>query len=511
MNDPSLRPPLNVDTSSNTTTRVKAAIVILVRNSELNDLRFTMHQLEDRWNKKFHYPYVFLNDVEFTDEFKELTTGITESETSYGLVPTEMWSYPSWINQTKADENRERMEKDNIIYGGSLPYRHMCRFNSGFFFRHPLLDEYDWYWRVEPSVEFSCNLDYDPFLFMQKNNLTYGFTISLFEFNNTIPTLWQTVKSFMRENKELVNPKNVMNFITDGTEDYNLCHFWSNFEIGNLNFWRSERYIKFFEYLDQQGGFFYERWGDAPVHSIALAMFLEKSEIHFFNDIAYRHNPYQHCPEDKDRYHYSGLCHCDPNENFDEDITKAENHNNPGESSTQSKKPRPNIILGKDGKPCRACTAFKDWTRQERKKDSSESTTTSSTSLSSSTTSIPFLGAAKKLPKDCPADSETLGRHTWTFLHTMAAYYSDTPTTTQQTMMLSFLRTFSYVYPCWYCAEHLRDEMLRKPPRVENRNVLSRWMCEMHNGVNQRLGKKIFDCSKVDERWRDGPKDGRCD
>ncbi|CAG8671356.1 3417_t:CDS:2, partial [Ambispora leptoticha] len=321
MKDPSLRPPLNVNnqddtnfsniTQSTTTTRAKAAIVILVRNSELHQLRFTMHQLEDRWNKKFHYPYVFLNDVAFTDEFKELTTGITESKTFY-----EMWSYPPWINQTKADENRDQMEKDRVIYGGSLPYRHMCRFNSGFFFRHPLLDEYDWYWRVEPSVEFACTIDYDPFLFMQKNNLSYGFTISLPEFNNTIPTLWQTVRSFMHENKELINPNNFLNFITDKDGDYNLCHFWSNFEIGSLNFWRSERYLKFFDYLDKKGGFFYERWGDAPVHSIALAMFLERSEIHFFNDIAYKHNPFQHCPEDLERYHYSGLCHCDPQQNF---------------------------------------------------------------------------------------------------------------------------------------------------------------------------------------------------
>jgi len=24
----------------------------------------------------------------------------------------------------------------------------MCRFQSGFFFRHSLLEEFDWYWRV---------------------------------------------------------------------------------------------------------------------------------------------------------------------------------------------------------------------------------------------------------------------------------------------------------------------------------------------------------------------------
>jgi hypothetical protein len=33
---------------------------------------------------------------------------------------------------------------------------------------------------------------------------------------------------------------------------------WSNFEIGDLDFWRGEAYTKFVEFLDQQGGFYYE-------------------------------------------------------------------------------------------------------------------------------------------------------------------------------------------------------------------------------------------------------------
>lgn len=35
----------------------------------------------------------------------------------------------------------------------------------------------------------------------------------------------------------------------------------------------------YFEHLDHTGGFFYERWGDAPVHSLAAAMFLNASEV----------------------------------------------------------------------------------------------------------------------------------------------------------------------------------------------------------------------------------------
>lgn len=33
---------------------------------------------------------------------------------------------------------------------------------------------------------------------------------------------------------------------------------WSNFEIGDLDFWRGEAYTKYFEHLDKKGGFYYE-------------------------------------------------------------------------------------------------------------------------------------------------------------------------------------------------------------------------------------------------------------
>ena len=36
--------------------------------------------------------------------------------------------------------------------GWMISYRHMCRWNSGFFYKHPRLNDFDWYWRVEPDV-----------------------------------------------------------------------------------------------------------------------------------------------------------------------------------------------------------------------------------------------------------------------------------------------------------------------------------------------------------------------
>jgi alpha 1,2-mannosyltransferase len=90
---------------------------------------------------------------------------------------------------------------------------------------------------------------------------------------------------------------------------------WSNFEIGDLDFWRGEAYTKYFEHLDQQGGFYYERWGDAPVHSLGASLFARKDQIHFFNEIGYRHEPFQHCPQGD--LHSRGKCWCDSQDNFD--------------------------------------------------------------------------------------------------------------------------------------------------------------------------------------------------
>jgi len=296
--------------------KAKAALVALARNSDLQGILTSMKQMEDRFNKKFQYPWVFLNEEPFSEEFIKYTTEVTDSPTSYGLIPKEQWVQPDWIDEERATQAREKMVNERVIYGGSVPYRNMCRYNSGFFYRHELLKDYDYYWRVEPSVRFYCDLDYDPFLIMQDQNKVYGFTVSLYEYEATIPTLWETTKEFIKEHPDYLPKDNAMAFLSaDGGDTYNRCHFWSNFEIGDLNFWRGEAYSKYFDFLDQAGGFYYERWGDAPVHSIAAALFARKDQIHFFEDIGYRHEPFQHCPQGE--AHARGKCWCDVKENFD--------------------------------------------------------------------------------------------------------------------------------------------------------------------------------------------------
>ncbi|KOS22846.1 Glycolipid 2-alpha-mannosyltransferase 1 [Escovopsis weberi] len=297
--------------------RMNATFVTLARNSDVWEIANSIRQVEDRFNRRYNYDWVFLNDKPFDETFKRVTTSLVSGKTHYGLIPEEHWSFPEWIDQDKARKVREDMAAREVIYGDSISYRHMCRFESGFFFRQPLMMNYEYYWRVEPSVKLFCDIHYDPFRLMAEQNKKYSFVLSLYEYPTTIETLWDSTKKFMKNHPEHLAPNNNLDWLSnDGGETYNLCHFWSNFEIGSLEWLRSKPYTDFFESLDRDGGFFYERWGDAPIHSIAAGLLLNKSEIQFFDDIAYWHVPFTHCPTSEQR-RTDLRCHCDPRENFD--------------------------------------------------------------------------------------------------------------------------------------------------------------------------------------------------
>ncbi|KAI0381717.1 glycosyltransferase family 15 protein [Hypomontagnella monticulosa] len=287
------------------TSRINATILTLVRNEELDGILQSMQDLERTWNSKFNYPWTFFNDVPFTEEFKRRTRAATKAETRYELIPNEHWDTPSWINKDLYEESVKILQENDIQYADKISYHKMCRWNSGLFYKHPALKDIQYYWRVEPNVHFFCDVDYDVFRYMQDNNKTYGFTITLYDAPKSIPTLWPETNKFMTQHPEYLHENRAEGWLTEKTRrpvhweqanGYSTCHFWTNFEIADMNFWRSQAYEDYFNHLDRAGGFFYERWGDAPVHSIALGLFEDKSKIHWFRDIGYQHIPFFNCP-----------------------------------------------------------------------------------------------------------------------------------------------------------------------------------------------------------------------
>lgn len=146
-------------------------------------------------------------------------------------------------------------------------------------------------WLTSPS---------DPFLKMIEANKTYGFTIAVKELKETVPNLFRYASAYKRNNN--ITSKGLWEMFVDRPEEdedfsqgvdprydqyhpapdapqkvlepgqlpdidpesmegevYNMCHFWSNFEIARLSWFRSKEYEDFFEMMDKSGGFWMER------------------------------------------------------------------------------------------------------------------------------------------------------------------------------------------------------------------------------------------------------------
>ncbi len=131
----------------------------------------------------------------------------------------------------------------------------------------------------------------DPFLKMIEQNKTYGFTIAVKELRETVPNIFRYASAYKRKNNitsqglwemfvepqpdkepEVFEPEEVLlgepgrnnqeaEIDPEGMEGekYNMCHFWSNFEIARLSFFRSKEYEDFFQMMDHSGGFWMER------------------------------------------------------------------------------------------------------------------------------------------------------------------------------------------------------------------------------------------------------------
>lgn len=286
--------------------KAKATILCLVRNKDLVDIISSIQQLEEQFNAAFKYTYTFLNDEEFTDEFQSTIKKLLPNGRSvqFGMIDPEVWGMPSSVDREVF--KTKMIELGGVQYAEKQSYHNMCRFYSRSFYHHPLLKDIKYVWRLEPNVNFYCKINYDVFQFMEMNDKIYGYVLNLYDSPESIKTLWEKTLNFVEKNPQYLNENGAYDWIKDNvqkpdnydiTNGYSTCHFWTNFEITNLDFLRSEAYEKYMDFLEDEKGFYYERWGDAPVRSLALALFADKSKIHWFRDIGYQHFPYTNCPK----------------------------------------------------------------------------------------------------------------------------------------------------------------------------------------------------------------------
>ncbi|KAF4612509.1 hypothetical protein D9613_012740 [Agrocybe pediades] len=287
--------------------RPNAAIFILLAPSRITQALVALQNIEDRFNRRLKYPIILFtaeDEVKYiTDEVRAKASWITDGKVSFETTTKESWEVPSWM-----DESQVRASMENI--GFSFGYRAMCRYYSGFFWKHPALAKFDWLWRLDTDIQFHCDIPYDPIQRLIEAKALYGFVQINYDVTWVQPSLASNVSSFMHEHRSLIPADANLRFVwkdqvsvsramagVAGNDDWSAACFYNNFEISHRSVWENEVYTKFFDYLERAGGFFYERWGDSPVHSYGLAMSLRKDQVMQFGDMGYQHQSWDYeCP-----------------------------------------------------------------------------------------------------------------------------------------------------------------------------------------------------------------------
>ena len=93
----------------------------------------------------------------------------------------------------------------------------------------------------------------------------------------------------------------------------------------------------------------------------------------------------------------------------------------------------------------------------------------------------------------------SLGISTWALLHSVAAIYPNNPNKTEQQSLKDFFDGLMYFYPS---KSELMKEILKEHPlEYSNREELIYYICQIHNILNKKLGKKKFSCKEAFNVW----------
>ena len=246
----------------------KAAFYYLTKSQRINRLQNSLQLLDGNFNDKYQYPVIIFHESNLEASLEKIRR-FTNSTVYFQEISFTM---PGFLTNNVTF---------NIPCLSKVSYRQMCRFHAKEIYEHPIIQGFDYLFRLDDDSFITRPIHYDVFGFMRTGDTDYGFIWSHYDAMSCTKGLWEATEHFIN---------------TTGIKPY-FFHKWkrphiyyNNFEISRTAIWLSEEYKSYVNYLDRLGGMFYHRWGDAPIKGIAISMLVPKNKTHLFKDIGYTHN-----------------------------------------------------------------------------------------------------------------------------------------------------------------------------------------------------------------------------
>ncbi|KAM0225565.1 hypothetical protein ACHAQD_001503 [Fusarium lateritium] len=313
---------------------LRAALVTVVGEGDLPATLSSIKQIEDNFNNRHLYDWVFFSVHNLPENFKEETSNATNATCFFEVIPKENWNVPGWTDLPQLTSSQEaNPDHKSAAFKSNALLRQIKRWSSAPFAKERRLKNYEWFWRVEPGAQLKQKIPFDVFRLMRDNDIAYGFNRETLDQAN-MSHISPGVKSFVDKHPELLHKESDVSWLIqndtglaiestpldDGFEDlvdegsdelrsrddsvYDIeaedegdetswlggCFaswlsdaygnsLYPTFEIGSLAFFRSPHHVAFFDHLDSAGDFQYRRVDEVPVHSLSASMFLPRESV----------------------------------------------------------------------------------------------------------------------------------------------------------------------------------------------------------------------------------------
>jgi len=252
----------------------KAAVYYLAKAHRLPLLSSSLTSLHRCFLDAFDYPVIVFHE---TDSRDLLHRTIRERHANIRLFFQEVqFNIPAHLNASLARVNIG-------CKGFPIGYRHMCRFHAKQVYEQEILVGLEYAWRLDDDSTLLATINYDLFAFMNSHQFQYGYLRINPEYLECVKYLWEAARLY----KKL---QQLESQYFDKWTEPNM--FYNNFEISALSLWKSQEYQHYINYIDFLGGIYYYRWGDAPVKSIAVILFLREEDTHLFTNVSYKHQSF---------------------------------------------------------------------------------------------------------------------------------------------------------------------------------------------------------------------------
>jgi len=274
----------NIDDKSNLS-KSRDAIVLLIKNINLFDIQryrkfINMFESISNWQYPctliiFHESFPLYKEM---IRMREIAYHVTNNTLTVDFVNIEKVFYKMYENFNVF--NYDHYNQNPTWYKHSKwGYHQMIRFFFSDIFNLSIMRNVDYFLRLDDDSRILNNIIPDIFKIMRDNNYVYMANDIKYEDNEVLrgtSEIIPIVKNYVKDNNIKIKSKKRYELAFNNQK---VRSYYNNFEVVSIKFFNNDDIKQFNLMINNNGGIFKYRWGDAVLRYLVLAIFAEDDQI----------------------------------------------------------------------------------------------------------------------------------------------------------------------------------------------------------------------------------------